>query len=145
MASGHSPLAPLPLRQDKNKICSLRKSVPTAVGKKEKHTSYNTAYLVTAFIQKPPPIFASATLRQTSDMPKRCAKSLRPTLTLRCSRFCTTRAGKPSLRSPLAPLRVAERHRTTRDMRNVRQKTPLRSVFFRPLRISRARYLKLVA
>ncbi len=34
-------------------------------------TSYNTAYLVTAFIHKPPPIFASATLRQTSDMPKR--------------------------------------------------------------------------
>jgi hypothetical protein len=44
---------------------------------KEKHTSYNTAYLVTAFIQKPSPIFASATLRQTSDMPKRSATSLR--------------------------------------------------------------------
>ena len=40
-------------------------------------TSANTAYLVTAFIQKPPPIFASATLRQTSDMPKRCTKSTR--------------------------------------------------------------------
>ena len=37
-------------------------------------TSANTAYLVTAFIQKPPPIFASATLRQTSDMPKRYLK-----------------------------------------------------------------------
>jgi len=29
------------------------------------------AYLVTAFIQKPPPIFASAMLRQTSDIHER--------------------------------------------------------------------------
>ena len=34
-------------------------------------TSDNNVYLVTAFIQKPPPIFAFATLRQTSDTPKR--------------------------------------------------------------------------
>lgn len=34
-------------------------------------TSDNTAYLVTAFMQKPPPIFASAMPRQTSDTPKR--------------------------------------------------------------------------
>jgi hypothetical protein len=74
LASGHSPPAPLPLRQDKNKICSLQKSGLAEARQKEKHTSYNTAYLVTAFIQKPPPIFASATLRQTSDMPKRYVK-----------------------------------------------------------------------
>jgi len=71
LASGHSPPAPLPLRQDKNKICSYNRKVSDYRRKKEKHTSYNTVYLVTAFIQKPPPIFASATLRQTSDMPKR--------------------------------------------------------------------------
>ena len=31
-------------------------------------TSDNSVYLVTAFIQKPPPIFCSATLRKTSDI-----------------------------------------------------------------------------
>jgi len=41
-------------------------------------TSDNSVYLVTAFIQKPPPIFCSVTLRKTSDIRKRSAKSLRP-------------------------------------------------------------------
>lgn len=40
-------------------------------------TSANMAYLVTAFIQKPPPIFASATLRQTSDMRERYTKDMK--------------------------------------------------------------------
>ena len=34
-------------------------------------TSDNSVYLVTAFIQKPPPIFCSASLRKTSDIRER--------------------------------------------------------------------------
>jgi len=41
LASGHSPPAPLPLSQDKNKICSLQKSGSAKAEQKEKHTSYN--------------------------------------------------------------------------------------------------------
>jgi len=37
-------------------------------------TSDNSVYLVTAFIQKPPPIFCSATLRKTSDIRGHCTK-----------------------------------------------------------------------
>ena len=48
MASGHSPPAPLPLRQDKNKICSLQKSGSAKAEQKEKHTSYNSVYAATA-------------------------------------------------------------------------------------------------
>jgi hypothetical protein len=56
--------------KQKTKLKFLFRAIPIAIGIKVKH-AHNTAYLVTAFIQKPPPIFASATLRQTSDMPKR--------------------------------------------------------------------------
>ena len=72
LASGHSPPAPLPLRQDENKICSLQKSGSTKAEEKEKHTSYNSVYPVTAFIQKPPPISAyakaSADIRYTQTL-----------------------------------------------------------------------------
>ena len=47
---------------------------PTIVGKKKRNTSANTAYLVTAFIQKPPPIFSSASLRKTSHTRERYMK-----------------------------------------------------------------------
>ena len=50
MASWHSPPAPLPLRQDKNKICSLQKSGLAKARQKEKHTSYNSVYAARAWL-----------------------------------------------------------------------------------------------
>ena len=44
--------APLPLRQDKNKICSLQKSGSAKAEQKEKHTSYNSVYLVTVRLRR---------------------------------------------------------------------------------------------
>jgi len=53
---GHSPLNPLcPSPKTEKEILKFFKTIPTAVGKKKRNTSANTAYLVTAFIQKPPP------------------------------------------------------------------------------------------
>jgi hypothetical protein len=77
MTFGHSPPAPLPLRQDKNKICSLQESGLAKARQKEKHTSSNTAYPVTVFCKSLHPCLLLrslprriAELRQTSDIPK---------------------------------------------------------------------------
>ena len=50
------------------------------VGQKKKNISANTAYPVTAFIQKPPPVFAFAMLRQTSDI-RKCYPKCRSAIT----------------------------------------------------------------
>jgi len=61
-ARAFTPLIPLcPSPKTKKKFVNFLKQVFLSENKKKRNTSANTAYLVTAFIQKPPPIFASAT------------------------------------------------------------------------------------
>ncbi|MDO8617867.1 MAG: hypothetical protein Q7N87_03230, partial [Candidatus Uhrbacteria bacterium] len=64
-------------------ILKFIKTIPTAVGKKKRNTSANTAYLVTAFYKSLHP-----NCYATSDMPKRSAKSFASLQILQNGRRC---------------------------------------------------------
>jgi len=45
LAPGHSPPAPLPLRQDKNKICSYNKKITRLLSGKKKSIHHITRHI----------------------------------------------------------------------------------------------------